>query len=53
MIGYHAGLIRKYGEEVIPYLEIKKHNTARYGKFEYQVLIKFYAEKVKQLKIKK
>ncbi|MDR1346817.1 MAG: recombination protein NinG [Prevotellaceae bacterium] len=48
MIGYHAGLIKKYGEGVIQYLEIKKHNTAKYGKFEYQTLIKYYTEKIKQ-----
>ncbi|MDR2652689.1 MAG: recombination protein NinG [Prevotellaceae bacterium] len=50
MIGYHAGLIKKYGEYVIQYLEIKKHNTAKYGKFEYQTLIKIYKQKINQLK---
>ena len=39
MLGYHAGLVKKYGEAVIRYLEIKKHNIAGYGKTEYEILL--------------
>ena len=50
MIGYNHGLIEKYGDNVIPYLQIKKNNPCKIGDFEYSVLIKDYSKKVKELK---
>ncbi|MDR0755140.1 MAG: recombination protein NinG [Prevotellaceae bacterium] len=50
MIGYHAGLIKKYGEDVIHYLEVKKHNTVKWGKFEYIIQIQEFEQKIKELK---
>jgi hypothetical protein len=49
--GYHAGLVKKYGEGVIQYLEIKKHNTAHFSSAAYEALIKEYQQKIKQLQI--
>ena len=53
MTGYHAGLIKKYGESVIMYFELKKHNVSRMGKTEYIILINYYSEKVTELKKQK
>ncbi len=50
MIGYNHGLVEKYGDYIIEYLTIKKNNIARFDKVIYEVLIKEYKEKVKQLK---
>ena len=49
MIGYHYGLVRKYGESVVDYLNIKKYNTCKMGLTEYITLIKYYQEKIKEL----
>ena len=46
-VGYHAGLVKKYGAEVIQYLEVKKHNTAHFSDAVYQALIKEYQQKIK------
>lgn len=50
MIGYNHGLIEKYGDKVIPYLDVKRHNVCKLGPTEYAVLIRHYQDKVKQLK---
>jgi hypothetical protein len=50
MLGYHAGLIKKYGEGVILYLGLKKHNKCKLGKVEYIALINYYTAKVKAQK---
>ena len=52
MLGYNRGLVKKYGAlvNIISYLEIKKGNTCKMGVFEYEVLIKDYQKKVKELK---
>ena len=49
-LGYNHGLVEKYGDSVINYLNIKRFNVCKIGKVEYEALIKEYAEKVKNLK---
>ena len=48
-IGYARGLIKKYGPDIIEELEVLKHQSSHLTDFEYQVLIKEYTQKVKQL----
>ena len=45
--GYQIGLNKKYGEEVLQHLEIKKNNISNLGKFELTVLIDEYKDKIK------
>jgi hypothetical protein len=40
--GYLLGLIRKYGEQKVELLELKKNTTKKYSEFEYKALIKYY-----------
>lgn len=40
--GYRLGLIRKYGEQKVELLELKKNTTRKYSEFEYRALIKYY-----------
>jgi len=47
--GYKKGLIKKYGEEVLQYLEIKKSNQCKWSYGEYEVLIKHYTQKLNDL----
>jgi hypothetical protein len=49
-IGYHAGLVKKYGSEAIGYLNIKRHNVCKMGTFEYELLINHYKGEVEELK---
>ncbi len=49
MIGYNHGLVEKYGDSVIPYLDVKRHNSCKLGAFEYETMIKVYQQKVIQL----
>lgn len=46
MIGYYNGLVDKYGKDVIMYLEIKKSNTCKLTKSDYEALIKHYKKKL-------
>ena len=48
--GYTQGLIKKYGENVLQELEIKKNNVCKMGEFEFTLLIDEYKEKIKDLK---
>ncbi len=50
--GYRKGLIRKYGENVVNMLEIKKHNICKLGQFEINALAETYRKKLKNIKIK-
>ena len=52
MIGYNHGLVEKYGDGVINYLNVKRFNICKMGKVEYEELIKYYQGKVKELKKK-
>lgn len=51
--GYTIGLVEKYGDKVISYLDIKRHNISKIGPTEYTVLIKHYQQEVKRLKEQK
>jgi len=50
MIGYHRGLVKKYGENVIQELDVMRHQTSKLSDFEGQLLINDYQNKVKSLK---
>ena len=47
---YRKGLIQKYGIGRVEMLELKKHNTAKYSDAIYNELIKYYTNKIKELK---
>ena len=47
---YRKGLIVKYGIERVEILEMKKHNTAQFNDAIYEELIKYYNNKIKELK---
>lgn len=49
VIGYNHGIIEKYGDGVIEYLRVKKHNSCKLGKFETDLLKKIYKAKIKEL----
>lgn len=49
MIGYQRGLVAKYGNDVINYLDIKKYNVCKLSEVEYRVLIHEYKNKIKGL----
>lgn len=51
--GYMLGIIKKYGQNTLQYLDIKKNNRVKWGRFEYIALIKEYEQKLKELKKKK
>ena len=53
MIGYHHGLVKKYGEGAVELLNIRRHNSCRLGKTEYETLIRYYGAKVRELKSQK
>ena len=42
MSGYRQGLVKKYGEQRVLLLEMRKNDIKRYSDFEYQALIKYY-----------
>ena len=49
--GYEKGLVKKYGPEVLDFLEIKKSLRSPWSTSEYEILIKLYRGKVRQMKI--
>lgn len=49
MMGYRAGLVRKYGEATVLLLEAQKHEVRKYSDFEYEALIKHYQGEIKKL----
>lgn len=50
MQGYRNGLIRKYGEQKVLLLEMKKNTTRKFTDFEYEQLIKHYSALAKRMK---
>lgn len=46
---YALALVRKYGENILETLDIKKNNISKMRRFEYELLIMEYREKVKSL----
>lgn len=51
--GYRSGLIRKYGSEVLDYLDLGAYRPVRRETYEYEILIDIYKEKIKILKKEK
>lgn len=51
-LNYRMGLIKRIGKERVEKLELKAHlrQVNRYSRFELEVLIKYYHDKVKLLK---
>lgn len=49
-LGYSRGLEKKYGPSVMVELDILKHQISKLSEFEGKLLIKYYSEKVKELK---
>lgn len=47
---YSIALIKEYGPGILEELEIKKNNTCKMGKFEYELLIKEYRKKLLDLR---
>ena len=45
--GYEKGLKKKYGDGVIQELEIKKALSKKYARFELEILITHYKERIK------
>lgn len=50
MIYYQANLVRKIGQDKVDLLIAKGHQTRKYSPFELEVLIKYYTERVKEMK---
>lgn len=48
--GYEIGLLKKYGQATLDDLKIRCHNKAKLGRFELEILIKIYTDKLNQLK---
>ena len=48
-VKFQKGLIKRYGPDVIEYLETKKHNRFNADRFVYQYLIDEYKAKLKAL----
>lgn len=51
-VQYRIGLINKYGKEAVEKLEIRAQirSVNKYGRFELEQLIKYYQQKIKELK---
>ena len=50
MLYYQSNLVRKIGADRVDLLIAKGHGTRKYSAFELEVLIKYYTEKVKEMK---
>lgn len=46
---FAQALIKEYGVDILDELEIKKNNICKMGRFEYELLIKEYKEKIEKL----
>lgn len=49
ILGYTCGLVERYGNRVLQYLEIKKHNTFKMYQSAYEGLTKYYQQKIKEM----
>ena len=45
--GYLKGMLKKWGQNVVNELEIKKHNLSKWHKFEVSLMIQEYQSKLK------
>lgn len=50
MIYYQANLVRKIGQDKVDILIAKGHQSRKYSPFELEVLIKYYTERVNEMK---
>lgn len=48
--GYTQGLIKKYGENIIEVLRVKKSFIKKYSPFDYGVLCEYFKNKIKRIK---
>lgn len=48
LVGYMEGLKKKYGEDIIDKLMITKKISVKHTKFEYETMIDFYKNKIKE-----
>ena len=46
LLGYREGIIKKYGQKIVDDLEIKRHNKSKMARFEVQLLIEIYKQKL-------
>ena len=51
--GYEIGLLKKYGQAALDKLKLQCHNKIRLGRFELELLIKEYTQKLDKLKTEK
>lgn len=49
MQGYRRGLVQKYGEQMVLWLEAQKYKARKYTEFEYKALIDHYKKETKRL----
>lgn len=49
MSGYRLGLIRKYGEQRVAFLEAQKYETRKYFDYEYEALIAHYKKEIARI----
>lgn len=52
-IGYTRGLINRYGIKVINDLEVKKNFLCKLAEFDYEIMIKDYKKRIKDIRIQK
>jgi hypothetical protein len=46
---FARALVRQYGDQILDVLEMKKNNTCKMGRFEYEILIKEYERRVSEM----
>lgn len=53
MTGYNLGMIKKIGQQAVDLLILAKNNVNKISDAEYKVLISYYQQKVKEIKLQK
>lgn len=53
MTGYNIGMIKKYGQQTVNLLILAKNQQHKISDAEYQILIKNYQQKIKEIKKQK
>lgn len=53
MTGYNIGMIKKYGQQTVNLLILAKNQQNKISDAEYQILIKNYQQKIKEIKKQK
>ena len=49
MSGYRKGLVKRYGEQRVVFLEASKNTTRKYSDFEYEALIEHYKKEINRM----